>query len=91
MNRAAIYARLALADEKSTSIERQAKDCRDHAKSLGLEVVAGHPARLHTTEFLLRQGALITQPFGTSTPRSGRPARTPLLMTGFDPQPRPNP
>ena len=46
MNRAAIYARLSLADEKSTSIERQAKDCRDHAKSLGLEVVAGHPARL---------------------------------------------
>ena len=40
MNRAAIYARLSLADEKSTSTERQKKDCRDHAKSLGLEVVA---------------------------------------------------
>ena len=39
MNRAAIYARLSLADEKSTSAERQKKDCRDHAKSLGLEVV----------------------------------------------------
>ena len=39
MNRAAIYARLSLADEKSTSTERQKKDCRDHAKSLGLEVV----------------------------------------------------
>jgi hypothetical protein len=47
MNRAAIYARLSLADENSTSTERQRKDCRDHAKSLGLEVVAGHPARLH--------------------------------------------
>ena len=40
MSRAAIYARLSLADEKSTSTERQKKDCRDHAKSLGLEVVA---------------------------------------------------
>ena len=37
MNRAAIYARLSLADEKSTSTKRQEKDCRDHAKSLGLE------------------------------------------------------
>jgi hypothetical protein len=39
MNRATIYARLSLADEKSTSTKRQEKDCRDHAKSLGLEVV----------------------------------------------------
>lgn len=39
MNRAAIYARLSLADEKSTSTKLQEKDCRDHAKSLGLEVV----------------------------------------------------
>jgi len=39
MNRAAIYARLSLADENSTSTQRQRKDCRDHAKSLGLEVV----------------------------------------------------
>ena len=39
MNRAAIYARLSLADEKSTSTKRQEKDCREHAKSLGLEVV----------------------------------------------------
>ena len=37
MNRAAIYARLSLADEKSTSTKRQAKDCRDHAKLLGLD------------------------------------------------------
>ena len=36
MNRAAIYARLSLAEE-STSTERQKKDCRDHAKSLGPE------------------------------------------------------
>lgn len=42
MNRAAIYARLSLADEKSTSTKRQEKDCRDHAKSLGLEVVGAH-------------------------------------------------
>lgn len=39
MNRAAIYARLSLADERSTSTKRQEKDCRDHANSLGLEVV----------------------------------------------------
>lgn len=39
MNRAGIYARLSNADENSTSTKRQEKDCREHAKSLGLEVV----------------------------------------------------
>ena len=39
MKRAGIYTRLSLADENSTSTKRQEKDCRDHAKMLGLEVV----------------------------------------------------
>ena len=39
MNTAAIYTRLSLADENSTSTSRQKKECEDHAKSLGLEVV----------------------------------------------------
>ena len=39
MERAAIYARLSLADENSTSTARQKKECREHAKSLGLTVV----------------------------------------------------
>ncbi len=39
MSRAAIYARLSLADEKSTSTKRQEKECRDYAAALGLDVV----------------------------------------------------
>ena len=35
MGKAGIYARLSLADEKSTSTRRQEKECRDHAAALG--------------------------------------------------------
>lgn len=56
MNRATISARLWLADDKSTSTERQKNDCRDHAKSLGLDVVDGPASGSQT-------GTVVAGPF----------------------------
>lgn len=39
MNRAGIYTRLSLVDEKSTSTKRQEQECRDYADRQDLEVI----------------------------------------------------